>query len=38
MYLNYPNNPTGAVVEVDLFERAIAVARANDIIIVHDNA
>lgn len=38
MYLNYPNNPTGAVVGDDLFERAIALAREHDFIIVHDNA
>lgn len=38
MYLNYPNNPTGAVVEDDLFERAVALARTHDFIIVHDNA
>jgi LL-diaminopimelate aminotransferase len=38
MYLNYPNNPTGAVVEDDLFERAIALARTHDFVIVHDNA
>ncbi len=38
MYLNYPNNPTGAVVDDDLFERAIALARTHDFVIVHDNA
>jgi LL-diaminopimelate aminotransferase len=38
MYLNYPNNPTGAVVEDDLFARAVALARRHDFIIVHDNA
>ncbi len=38
MYLNYPNNPTGAVVEDDLFARVVAFAKAHDIIVVHDNA
>jgi LL-diaminopimelate aminotransferase len=38
MYLNYPNNPTGAVVEDDLFARAVALARRHDLIVVHDNA
>jgi LL-diaminopimelate aminotransferase len=38
MYLNYPNNPTGAVVPVGFFERAIEFAREHDILIVHDNA
>jgi LL-diaminopimelate aminotransferase len=38
MFLNYPNNPTGAVVPDGLFERAIELARAHDFLIVHDNA
>ena len=36
MYLNYPNNPTGAVVPEGLFEEAIEFARANDVLVVHD--
>jgi len=36
MYLNYPNNPTGAVVPDGLFERAVEFARDNDILMVHD--
>jgi LL-diaminopimelate aminotransferase len=38
MFINYPNNPTGAIVPDGLFERAIELARANDILVVHDNA
>src|SRR5437764_485626 len=38
MFLNYPNNPTGAVVPAGLFERVIELARAHDILVVHDNA
>jgi len=38
MFLNYPNNPTGAVVPDGFFERAIEFARAYEILIVHDNA
>ncbi len=38
MFLNYPNNPTGAVLPDGLFERAIELARAHDFLIVHDNA
>ena len=38
MFLNYPNNPTGAVVPDGLFERVIELARAHDILVVHDNA
>jgi LL-diaminopimelate aminotransferase len=36
MYLNYPNNPTGAVVPDGLFEEAVAFAREHDVLIVHD--
>jgi LL-diaminopimelate aminotransferase len=36
MYLNYPNNPTGAVVPDGFFERAVAFARAWDVLVVHD--
>src|SRR5918999_3894418 len=36
MYLNYPNNPTGAVVPDGLFERAVEFARDHDVLIVHD--
>ena len=38
MFLNYPNNPTGAVVDDDFFARVVDFARANDVIVVHDNA
>jgi LL-diaminopimelate aminotransferase len=36
MFLNYPNNPTGAIVPDGLFERAIEFGREHDILIVHD--
>jgi LL-diaminopimelate aminotransferase len=38
MFINYPNNPTGAVVPPGLFESVIDLARANDFLVVHDNA
>jgi LL-diaminopimelate aminotransferase len=38
MFLNYPNNPTGAIVPPGLFERAAALGRQHDILVVHDNA
>jgi LL-diaminopimelate aminotransferase len=38
MFLNYPNNPTGAVAPEGLFERAIELAREHEILVVHDNA
>jgi LL-diaminopimelate aminotransferase len=38
LFVNYPNNPTGAVVPEGFFERLVAFGAANDILIVHDNA
>jgi LL-diaminopimelate aminotransferase len=38
MYLNYPNNPTGAIVPDGFFEHVVEFARVNDILVVHDNA
>ena len=38
MFINYPNNPTGAVIEDDFFARVVDFARRHDIIVVHDNA
>ncbi|MGZ4250123.1 MAG: LL-diaminopimelate aminotransferase [Solirubrobacteraceae bacterium] len=38
MFLNYPNNPTGAIVPDGLFEEVVAFARAHGILVVHDNA
>jgi LL-diaminopimelate aminotransferase len=36
MWLNYPNNPTGAVADLDFFERAVAFARRHDLAVCHD--
>src|SRR5262249_16002882 len=38
MYLNSPNNPTGAVAPEGFFERVVEFARAYDVLVVHDNA
>ena len=38
MYLNYPNNPTGACAPLSFFEEAVAFAKAFDLLIVHDAA
>ena len=38
IFVCYPNNPTGAVVEDDFFVRLVAFARAHDVVVVHDNA
>src|SRR3954464_15384262 len=36
MFLNYPNNPTGAFLPEGLFEEAVAFGRDNDVLVVHD--
>ncbi len=38
VFVCYPNNPTGAVVEDDFFARLVAFAKAHDLVVVHDNA
>ncbi len=38
MYLNYPNNPTGAVADRAFFERAVGLARRHDFLIAQDAA
>ncbi|HEX6752430.1 MAG TPA: aminotransferase class I/II-fold pyridoxal phosphate-dependent enzyme, partial [Solirubrobacterales bacterium] len=38
MFLNYPNNPTGAIAPPGLFERVVELARRHEILVVHDNA
>ncbi|MFH1639161.1 MAG: LL-diaminopimelate aminotransferase [Chloroflexota bacterium] len=36
LWLNYPNNPTGAVADLAFFNRAAAFAKKHNIIICHD--
>ncbi|HUU82830.1 MAG TPA: LL-diaminopimelate aminotransferase [Phycisphaerae bacterium] len=38
MFLNYPNNPTGAFASLAFFEDAVAFARRHDILIAQDAA
>jgi LL-diaminopimelate aminotransferase len=38
MFLNYPNNPTGAVVPDGFFEEVVEFAREHELLVVHDNA
>jgi len=38
LYLNYPNNPTGACATREFFAKVIEFARENNIIVVHDAA
>ncbi len=36
VYLNYPNNPTGAIAPDGLFEAAVEFARQHGLLVVHD--
>lgn len=38
MFINYPNNPTGAVATLDFYKEAVAFCRTYDILLVSDNA
>jgi LL-diaminopimelate aminotransferase len=38
MFLNYPNNPTGAIVPGGFFETVVSFAREHEILVIHDNA
>ncbi len=38
MYLNYPNNPTGATADLEFFNETVAFAKENGIAVSHDFA
>jgi LL-diaminopimelate aminotransferase len=38
LYLNYPNNPTGAVATIEFFKKVVGFARKNNIIVINDSA
>lgn len=38
LYLNYPNNPTGAVATREFFEEVVQLAKLHELIVVHDAA
>ncbi len=38
IFLNYPNNPTGAVASLEFFQEAVAFARRHRVLICHDAA
>jgi LL-diaminopimelate aminotransferase len=38
MYVNYPNNPTGATAERGFYEKTLAFAREYELIVCHDAA
>lgn len=38
LWLNYPNNPTGAVAGLDFFHQAVEFARRHNLLVCHDAA
>ena len=38
LFINYPNNPTGAIVPEGFFERVVELAQRHEFLVVHDNA
>jgi len=36
MWLNYPNNPTGAIADLDFFDRAVHFAQQHGLAVCHD--
>ena len=36
LWLNYPNNPTGAVADLDFFNKVVEFARKHDLAVCHD--
>ncbi len=38
LILNFPHNPTTAVVDLDFFQKVVAFARAHELMVVHDLA
>lgn len=38
LFLNYPNNPTGAVATLEFFEEVVHFAKKHDILVCHDLA
>lgn len=38
LYLNYPNNPTGATANIEFFKDVVSFAKKNGIVVIHDAA
>ncbi len=38
LWINYPNNPTTAIADLDFFKKAVDFGRKNNILIAHDSA
>jgi LL-diaminopimelate aminotransferase len=36
LWINYPNNPTGAVADLDFFNRVVKFAQQHDLVVCHD--
>jgi LL-diaminopimelate aminotransferase len=38
LYINYPNNPTGAIANIEFFKLVIDFAKRNNVVVVNDSA
>ena len=38
LFINYPNNPTGALADMNFFNKVVAFAKKHDLIVCHDGA
>jgi len=38
LYINYPNNPTGAVATMEFFNKVVEFTKTNNIIVINDSA
>ncbi len=38
LFVNYPNNPTGAIAPASFYDEVVAFAREHDVVVVSDNA
>jgi LL-diaminopimelate aminotransferase len=36
LWINYPNNPTGAIAEIDFFNNVVDFAKKHDLLVCHD--
>jgi len=36
LWINYPNNPTAAVADIEFFNRAVGFAKQHDLVVCHD--
>ncbi len=36
LFINYPNNPTGALADLEFFNKVVAFAKKHDLIVCHD--